>query len=161
MTTSWTLRPLTTRDSALLATATLGNINWSAEHVTAHDVETRPEFHHYTVLISERGDFGIVAEVAGEPIGVVWAQLLGADDPGYGFVDEQTPELCLWVDPSSRRLGVGRCLLRALQADARRRGVARLSLSVEHGNFAAHLYAAEGFVPVERREADGVMTWTS
>lgn len=159
--TSWTLRPLATEDKALLVQATLGNINWSGEHVTAHDVQTQPQFRHYTVLVPGRGDFGIVAEVAGEPIGVVWAQYLGAEDPGYGFVDEATPELCLWVVSSSRGFGVGRGLLRAQQAKARRRGIARLSLSVEPDNFAAQLYAAEGFAPVEGREEDGVMIWAS
>lgn len=161
MTTSLTFRRLTAQDKALLSSATLGNINWSFEHVTAQDVETRPEFRHYTVLKAERGDFGIVAETAGEPIGVVWAQYLGAGDPGFGFVDEATPELCLWVQPASRGVGVGRGLLRALQAEVRRRGIARVSLSVEPDNFAAHLYAAEGFAPVEGREADGVMLWTA
>ena len=160
MTTRWTLRPVTTGDAALLAKATLGNINWSAELVTADEVRARPEFRHYTVLVPGRGDFGTVAEAAGGPVGVAWAQYLGADDPGYGFVDEATPELCLWVDAPSRGLGLGRALLRALQTEARRRGVARLSLSVEPDNFAAHLYAAEGFTPVVGREQDGVMTWS-
>lgn len=159
--TSWTLRPLTTQDEALLAQATLGNINWSGQQVTAHDVHTQPQFRHYTELIPQRGDFGIVAEGADEPIGVVWAQYLGVEDPGYGFVDEATPELCLWVAPSSRGIGIGRSLLRALQATARHRGIARLSLSVEPDNFATHLYAAEGFTPVEGREEDGVMIWVS
>ena len=91
MTTSSTFRPLTAHDKALLARATLGNINWSIHHVTALDVEMRPEFRHSTVLKEERGDFGIVAEAVGEPIGVVWAQYLGASDPGHGFVGEAPP----------------------------------------------------------------------
>lgn len=81
MSTSWTLRPLTTQDEALLAQATLGNINWSGQQVTPHDVQTQPRFRHYTELIPHRGDFGIVAEVADEPIGVVWAQYLGPSLP--------------------------------------------------------------------------------
>jgi hypothetical protein len=117
--TSWTLRPLSTQDEALVAQAMLGNLNWSGEQVTAHDVQTQPQLRHYTELMPQRGDFGIVAEGADEPIGLVWAQYLGAEDPGYGFVDEATPELCLWVAPSSRGFGVGRGLLRALQAKAR------------------------------------------
>lgn len=159
VTTSWRL--VNPEDSALLVEATMGNINWSAEHVMEHDVQTRPEFRHYTVLMPERGDFGIVVEAGGEPIGVVWALYLGADDPGFGFVDEATPELCLWVHASGRGVGVGRRLLRALQSEARRRGIARVSLSVEADNFAAHLYATEGFVPVQGRAEAGVMIWAS
>ncbi|GAA4398855.1 hypothetical protein GCM10023168_05350 [Fodinibacter luteus] len=70
-------------------------------------------------------------------------------------MDEATPGLCLWVAPSSRGFGVGRGLLRALQAKARHRGIARLSLSIEPDNFATPLYVAEGFAPVEGREEDG------
>ena len=57
-------------DTALLARATLGNINWSAEHFTERDVEIRQEFRHYTELLPERGDFGTVAEATGGSSGV-------------------------------------------------------------------------------------------
>jgi GNAT superfamily N-acetyltransferase len=90
---------------------------------------------------------------------VVWAQLLSADDPGYGFVDESTPEVTLWVREDSRGQGVGKVLLRRLQREAIDRRWARLSLSVEAGNRARRLYASEGFEPVAGREADGVMVW--
>jgi GNAT superfamily N-acetyltransferase len=90
---------------------------------------------------------------------VVWAQLLPAGDPGYGFVDESTPEVSLWVREDSRGQGVGKVLLRRLQREAIDRRWARLSLSVEAGNQARRLYASEGFEPVAGREADGVMVW--
>ena len=120
-----------------------------------------PEFRHYTQLIPERGDFGFVAERAGDPIGVVWAQFLPADDRGYGFLDETTPEVSLWVSEHSRRQGVGKMLLRRVQDEAGIRRVARLSLSVEAGNLARTLYISEGFEPVPGREDDGVMVWAS
>lgn len=91
-------------------------------------------------------------------LGVAWALFLPPEEPGFGFVDGSTPELSLWVREGSRGQGVGRTLLRALQQETLRRGIGRLSLSVD-GNRARMLYAAEGFVPVQGRE-DGVMNWS-
>ena len=159
MTETWTDRPLVPGDGPLLAQATLGNLNWREQRFTARDVEVRPEFRHYAQMVPERGDFGFVAERGGEPIGVVRAQLLPAGDPGYGLVDESTPEVSLWVREDSRGQGVGKVLLRRLQREAIDRRWARLSLSVEAGNQARRLYASEGFEPVPGREADGVMVW--
>lgn len=154
-----TLRPLVPAEDGLLAEATLGNLNWSGQRFTMQDVLERPEFRHYTRLVPDRGDFGFVAEREGEPIGVGWAQVLPAGDPGYGFVDETTPEVSLWVKQPFRGRGLGRILLRRLQQEAGRRGTARLSLSVEGGNDARRLYASEGFIDLAGREQDGVMLW--
>ena len=82
------------------------------------------------------------------------------DDPGYGFLDEDTPEVSLWVREDWRGRGLGRALLRRAQDDARTRQVPRISLSVEADNYAKKLYLAEGFVDVPGREADGVMAWS-
>ena len=159
MTVSVRTRPLTPADEPLLVQATLGNLNWSGPRFTEHDVKSRAEFRHYTQLVPDRGDLGFVAERGGEPIGVAWAQFLPAHDPGYGFLDESTPEISLWARADSRGLGVGRTLLRKLQQEAVDRGIASLSLSVEAGNYAKELYADEGFRQVEGREDDGVMVW--
>ena len=156
-----TLRPLCEGDRPLLLTATLGNLNWAGERFTAEDALSRPEFRHYVDLDVERGDFGLAAQDGMTSCGVAWAVFLPASDPGYGFVDPKVPELSIWVVPSRRGAGLGRRLLRAVQAEARRRGLAGLSLSVEEGNGARLLYEAENFVAVPGREADGVMLWTT
>jgi GNAT superfamily N-acetyltransferase len=154
------LRPITDGDAPLLVVATAGNVNWSGQRFTGADVRTRPEFRHYTQLVPSRGDFGFVALRSGLQVGVGWALFLPADDPGYGFVDGGTPEISLWVRADARGSGVGRMLLRRLQHEAVLRQIPSLSLSVEEGNHAVHLYATEGFVPVVGREDDGVMLWT-
>lgn len=155
-----TIRPLERGEGSVLARATLGNLNWAVPRFTPQDVAERPEFRHYTQFLPERGDFGFVADdPAGTARGVGWALFLPVDDPGYGYLDAQTPEISLWVEEGWRRLGTGRSLLRALQREARARGIARLSLSVEPDNPARRLYLAEGFVPVPGRERDGVMVW--
>ena len=118
-------RPLETEDEPLLAHATLGNLNWSEERFTERDLKSRSEFGHYTQLVPERGDFGFVAECADEVVGVAWALFLPADDPGYGFLDEFTPEMSLWVRDDSRGRGVSVMSLRLIVAVGENRGVAR------------------------------------
>lgn len=154
------LRLLVPADTDLLARATLGNVNWSEQRFTEHDVSSRSHFRRYTQMVPERGDFGIVAEYASRPIGVAWAQFRSASDPGFGFVDESTAEVSLWVRDDSRGRGIGRALLRRLQHVGLGRGLGRLSLSVEAHNYARNLYRSEGFLPVAGRESDGVMLWT-
>lgn len=155
------MRPLTQADGRLLARATLGNLNWQEQRFSEQDVANVSEFRHYTELHPQRGDFGFVEERAGEAIGVAWAQFLPAADPGYGYLDESIPEISLWVREDLRGQGLGRRLLRSLKGAASDRGIARLSLSVEAGNYAKRLYAAEGFTEVAGREQDGVMVWSS
>jgi GNAT superfamily N-acetyltransferase len=153
-------RLLRATDGALLTTVTLGNLNWCRERFSVIDLSTRPEFSHYTILEPQRGDFGWVAESGKEATGVVWAQYLPPDDPGYGFLAEDTPEVSLWVRDDWRGRGLGRALLRRMQDGARARRVPRISLSVEADNYAKKLYLAEGFVEAPGLESDGVMVWT-
>ena len=78
-------------------------------------------------------------------IGAALLRFLPVHDPGYGFVDDATPELSIGVVPASRGQGVGSSLLAALVASAREHGFAALSLSVEPDNRARHLYERIGF----------------
>ena len=91
-------------------------------------------------------DFGFVVETEGEPVGAVWMRFFDETDPGYGFVDAQTPELSIGVLDGFRGRGIGRMLMQAA-VDA---ADGALSLSVEDGNGAIRLYEQFGFVPVGR-----------
>ena len=119
------MRELRADDRDLLLEATLCNVNWVEERFTRDDVLTNPYFRHYYDPW-QASDFGYVAENSnGGTIGVVWLRFFTADDPGFGFVDEATPELSIWV--------------------ARSKGLRRISLSVEEGNPARRLYERSGF----------------
>ena len=149
MATQVTTRPLTAGDRELLRTATLANVNWSGEQRFTHrDVDERPDLRHYTLFRPGRGDLGFVAETQGLVVGVVWALFLDADDPGYGFVADGVPELRLSVWSGYRGQGTGGELLRQALAEARRRGIGRVGLSVEAGNPSVRLYRSAGFAPV-------------
>jgi GNAT superfamily N-acetyltransferase len=79
--------------------------------------------------------------------GAAWYRLFPADEPGFGFVDERTPELTIAVVPSRRGQGVGAELLDALLAEAKRNGFAAVSLSAEREQ--TGFYEHHGFATVE------------
>jgi ribosomal protein S18 acetylase RimI-like enzyme len=97
------------------------------------------------------GDLAVIAHETGNRVGAAWLRLFRAAEPGYGFVDEQTPELSIAVVPSRRGRGFGPQLLEALMNRARLEGYTALSLSVERENPALKLYERFGFRPVEER----------
>lgn len=96
------------------------------------------------------GDTAVIAIDGGFPVGAAWFRLFGKDRPGYGFVDEGTPELAIAVVPSARGKGVGSALLDTLLAKARAAGYDAISLSVDRDNEGAiELYERHGFEPVD------------
>lgn len=104
------------------------------------------------------GDTALIALEDGFPVGAAWYRLFRREQPGYGFVDEETPELAIAVVPSRRGRGIGDALLEALFERARADGFSALSLSVEGGNDAlCAFYEKHGF---ERRSDDGADTVT-
>lgn len=95
-----------------------------------------------------RGDVGLIAQSsAGDQIGAAWVRQLPSDDPGYGFVDEETPELSVAVVAAWRGLGAGTALLTRLLTST-----PRCSLSVDDRNRAVSLYERFGFEVVSSRE---------
>ena len=55
-----------------------------------------------------QGDTALVLIERFRPVGAAWYRLFKGSEPGYGFVDEQTPELTIAVVPSCRGNGLRR-----------------------------------------------------
>ena len=102
------------------------------------------------------GDASVIAIEGHFPVGAAWYRLFKSSDPGYGFIDEETPELSIAVVPSRRGKGLGAELLAALLEQAREDGFTALSLSVEPDNPALKLYEKAGFTKV----GDSNGSWT-
>ena len=100
------------------------------------------------------GDRSLIVFDEFVPVGAAWYRLFTGEDAGFGFVDEQTPELAIAVVPSRRGGGLGGQLMDALLARAREQGHTAVSLSAEKGM--TKLYERYGFRPVE--EKDGTVT---
>ena len=95
------------------------------------------------------GDTALIAVEDAYPVGAAWYRTFRRDAPGYGFVDEETPELTVAVVPSRRNRGLGDALLTALFESARSEGHRAISLSVERGNGALlTFYGKHGFEQV-------------
>ncbi|MGV9213220.1 GNAT family N-acetyltransferase [Micromonospora sp. RB23] len=152
--TTFSIRTATSTDDGFLLDMLVQAVNWLPErNLSREEILTKPELAHYVAGWMRPGDFGVVAvDPADQPLGAAWCRQLTAADPGYGYVSDDVPELTLGVVDSWRNRGVGRALLRAVLPVARDRGLRAVSLSVERANFAAKLYAGEGFHTVESFE---------
>ena len=90
-----------------------------------------------------RGDSGVIALINGAPVGAAWLRCFPASEPGYGFVDEGTPELSMAVLRAYRGNGIGSRLIELLL-----QGVDAASLSCDPANPARRLYVRHGFDPL-------------
>jgi len=111
----------------------------------------------YTDNWGRAGDVAMIAHETGNRVGAAWFRLFRAGQPGYGFVDEQTPELSISVVPSRRRHGVGQELRDALLDKAREEGHEQVSLSVEKDSPAVAFYERNGFAATGESQGGLVM----
>jgi GNAT superfamily N-acetyltransferase len=130
--------------------------NWSPEwkRQSRARVLSSPRTARYISGWPRDTDLGVIAETDGERIGAAWLRYLPVTDPGYGFVAPDIPELIIGVARGWRGQGAGRALLRGIAGQARRAGIARISLSVERKNFAQKLYLSEGYTIVDSSDVD-------
>lgn len=144
------IRPATIADAdflkKMLYEAATWNPDWPREQVI--EALADPMLERFHRDWGRAGDTGVIAELDGVPVGAAWFRLFSATEPGHGFVDEQTPELGIAVEPLHRRKGIGETLLRALISEARQQGFHALSLSVAPHNRSRMMYERTGFEKV-------------
>lgn len=144
------IRPATVADAdflkKMLYEAATWNPDWPREQVI--EALADPLLERFHRDWGRAGDTGVIAELDDVPVGAAWFRLFSAAEPGHGFVDEQTPELGIAVEPLHRRKGIGETLLRALISEARQQGFHALSLSVAPHNRSRMMYERTGFEKV-------------
>lgn len=156
------LRDATDDDADLLLDLLVEAFNWTGEpRFTRDDVRRDTHTARYLGGWRRPGDLGVVAVEGGAPLGAVWARALPADEPGYGWVADDVPELGMAVVAEHRGTGVGSALLTGFLDRARELRWTAVSLSVEDGNTAARaLYERHGFVVVGRNGGSDTMLRT-
>jgi GNAT superfamily N-acetyltransferase len=144
------LRSITRDDVPFLKAMLYEAARWNPEEPREplEQVLEAPLLRRYHDGWGRPGDTGILGELAGAPVGAAWYRRFTAEEPGFGFINEETPELSIAVAPRHRGAGVGGALLRALMHRAREEGFHALSLSVAAENRARLLYERAGFQKV-------------
>jgi ribosomal protein S18 acetylase RimI-like enzyme len=127
---------------------------YEAIFIPAHDkplpesVVDLPELAQYIVNFGRQGDICMVAEQEGILVGAAWSRLFSQASKGYGFVDEQTPEMSMAIKSTFRGQGTGTQLIAALLQALQQKGYQQLSLSVDKRNRAMNWYKQLGFEEV-------------
>lgn len=151
-----TIRRANDADTAFMARTLAAAAFWRDETIgSVQHALAIPHFAHYLDGWPRPGDLGVIAEQPA-PVGAAWLRYLNARDPGFGYVDDETPEMTIGVMREHRGHGVGAALLNGLVTAARANGVVRICLSVEPDNRAKHLYERHGFETVS--SFDGALT---
>jgi ribosomal protein S18 acetylase RimI-like enzyme len=154
------LRNAVTEDLELLTSLVVEAVNWTGEtRMTRDQVMAEPELSHYVTGWKRATDVGLVALADdGAPLGAIWWRLFPDDEPGYGFIAGDVPELSMAVLPGRKGNGVGSALLRECIEQARAAGQVALSLSVEDGNDVARaLYERHHFRVLGRTGGSSTM----
>lgn len=112
----------------------------------------QPEFAKY-VQDWQTSDTGLIAVLESNQtfIGATWIRLLNINNPGYGYINDKTPELSIAVLPEYRNQGIGTKLILDLLKRVRDLYPA-ISLSVSSDNPALRLYHHLGFKVVSKSD---------
>lgn len=105
----------------------------------------------------DKFDVALVAEVDGQPVGAIWGRQLKDENKGFGFIDNDTPELSMAVKSKYRNKGIGTGMIKKIVYEYQSIGVEQLSLSVDKANDASRLYQRLGFKIVEETETSLTM----
>ncbi|MEX0678407.1 MAG: GNAT family N-acetyltransferase [Pirellulales bacterium] len=157
------IRPLSRADEGLLWEAVYHAIYVPVgESPPPRSIIDDPAVARYVTGWGRHGDLGFAAQLApaGKPLGACWLRLWSDDQRGYGYVDDNTPELSLAVWPGHRAQGTGTRLL-AATLDRAGREFSAVSLSASAINPAVRLYERTGFHRVAEQGSAIVMLWKS
>jgi L-amino acid N-acyltransferase YncA len=117
--------------------------NW---HVNVFDTDV--PIGRYVDGWGRPGDTVLIAMDGGHRVGAGWIRIFRETAPGYGFIDENTPELTVAVVPTRQGEGIGIELLRGLLDRARADAYRAVSVSVEKNHPEVALFEGEGFEQV-------------
>jgi len=126
---------------------------WEAQYHAAHldapgdpaaAVQGNPVLARYVEGWGRAGDIGVIAEFENRAVGAAWCRLFRKEAPGWGWIDEETPEISVAVLPQFRQQGLGTSLLMRLLEVAGEKNK-MISLAVRSTNPALRLYLRLGF----------------
>ena len=102
-------------------------------------------------------DLALVAVINNELVGAIWGRTFSKSNAGFGFINENTPEICMSVNEKFRNRGIGSKLITEIFKIYFSKGIKSISLSVDKLNKASLLYKRKGFFIVEDEGDDFIM----
>ncbi|PIF02257.1 MAG: GNAT family N-acetyltransferase [Draconibacterium sp.] len=105
----------------------------------------------------DKFDIALVAEADNKLVGAIWGRIFTAKNKGFGYIDNETPELSMAIKSEYRNQGIGTKLIDAIITEYNKIGVEFLSLSVDKANKALNLYKRMGFEAVGETETSLTM----
>jgi len=105
----------------------------------------QPDIIKYILNWDNKKDFGLIALIDNNNIGAVWGRLFSKENKGYGFINENIPELSIALKKKYRNKGIGRDLMNEFFEYAKIRNIEYLSLSVDKRSRAVNFYKKLGF----------------
>ncbi|MGL5942239.1 MAG: GNAT family N-acetyltransferase [Waterburya sp.] len=122
------------------------------------EVIFQPELAKYVQNWGLDDDTGLIAvlETSQTLVGAVWLRMFKSNNPGYGYIDDYTPELSIALLPEYRGQGIGTKLLTQLFSQVKNQYSA-VSLSVSSNNPAFNLYRRLGFEIIEQQNHSLIM----
>lgn len=147
------IRPLIQKDEPILWQMLYEAAQMREEGQTIQDAMNHPDLAKYVKNWGCVNDMGFVGILLGtnQPIGSAWLRLLTGENKGYGYIDNQTPELVIGILPEYRNQGLGTQLLKHLLTAAKEL-YPSISLTVRESNPALHLYKRFGWKIVDGSE---------
>jgi ribosomal protein S18 acetylase RimI-like enzyme len=143
---NYLIRPATPQDEEILWQMLYEAAHMEEAGETMETAKANPSLAKYAQAWGQPHDLGVVAwtESDQRPAGAAWLRLFQGEQRGYGYMNDETPELAIATLPDHRGQGLGTLLMIHLLAEARQKYPA-ISLSVRAENPAVHLYERFGF----------------
>ncbi|WP_055665398.1 GNAT family N-acetyltransferase [Desnuesiella massiliensis] len=152
-----TIRPIEDKDIHFLWDMLYEMVHIPENKPSKEELLNIPDIKKYLEGWGRKGDNGFIAiDFQNNPLGTAWYRLFQEEDKGYGFVDDETPELSIAIVKSYIGKGIGTMLLKELINNAKSQEFKAISLSVDPGNSALKLYERLGF---KKCGAEGT-SWT-
>ena len=147
----YTIRPISQNDISFLWEMLYESLFVrDGQEVFSKEIINEPFLLKYVEGWGRQGDFGFIAiSNEAQPIGSITARFYNESNKGFGYVDEDAPEIGMALLKEYRGRGIGTALLDELFKEATRKNISRISLSVDPINKdAVKLYQRFGFEEV-------------
>ncbi|WP_091177029.1 GNAT family N-acetyltransferase [Paenibacillus sp. 1_12] len=145
--TLFTIRPIIEQDIPFLWDMLYESMYIpEGQEPASKDILKHPAISKYVEDWGRVGDSGFIGvNHLGQSIGSITLRYFNKDNKGYGYINDETPELGMGIRAEYRGKGLGTELLTTLIKQSRINGIKTISLSVDPNNRAMELYKRFGF----------------